>query len=115
MRYIFTLLLLTIVLFANNAEVLKRADANSRSSEKSEIIRAYNDYRNIYIRALMKDDDKLCKTCLTGLIQTGKKLHIDVFEYEVKLKKLKSKKTTKAKKRQPKKLMYKKTVPIGIV
>jgi N-acetylmuramoyl-L-alanine amidase len=98
-------------LLANNAEVLKRADANSKSSEKSEIIRAYNDYRNVYIRALMKDDDKLCKTCLSGLIKTGKKLHIDVIEYEEKLKKLQNKKTVKPKKRQPKKLMDQKKTP----
>lgn len=71
---------------------------NSKSNDKSEIIRAYNDYRNIYIRALMKDDDQLCKTCLTGLIKTGKKLKIDVIEYEKKLKKLHKKKKTPKKK-----------------
>ena len=95
-----------------NIDTLKRADISSKSSKKSEIIRAYNDYRNVYIRALMKNDDKLCKTCLRGLIKTGRKLHIDVIEYETKLKKLSQKKPKKIKKKsQPKKLMDKKKTP----
>ena len=109
MRYFLALLLLSLVLFADeNTQALKRAALNSKSSDKSEIIRAYNDYRNIYIRALMKDDDKLCKTCPSGLIKTGKKLHIDVIEYEVKLKKLRNKKRLPNKTYQPKKLIDKK-------
>ncbi len=108
MRFFFGLLLLTTVIFADNAEILKRADQNSKSSKKSEIIRAYNDYRNLYIRAVMKEDDKLCKTCLKGLVKTGKKLHIDVLDYEKKLKKVKEK---KKKTSQPKKATYKKVAP----
>jgi len=94
-----------------NTDTLKRAALNSKSESKSEIIRAYNDYRNVYIRALMKNDDKLCKTCLTGLIKTGKKLHIDVIEYESKLKKLNTKKTKPKKVKPPKKLIDKKKPP----
>jgi len=109
LRYFLAVLLLSLVLFADvNTQALKRADQNSKSNNKSEIIRAYNDYRNIYIRALMKEDDNLCKTCLTGLIKTGKKLHIDVIEYEVKLKQLRNKKKTPKKTSQPKKLIDKK-------
>lgn len=109
MRYFLTVLLLSLVLFADvNTQALKRAEQNSKSSDKSEIIRAYNDYRNIYIRALMKDDDKLCKTCLKGLIKTGKKLHIDVIEYEVKLQQLKNKKRPRKTTSQPKKIIDKK-------
>ncbi|PHR54617.1 MAG: N-acetylmuramoyl-L-alanine amidase [Arcobacter sp.] len=110
MRFLLAFLLFYTVLFADvNTDTLKRADVNSKSSSKSEIIRAYNDYRNIYIRALMKDDDKLCKTCLSGLIKTGKKLHIDVIQYEVKLKKLRNKKSKKSK--PHKKLIDKKKTP----
>ncbi|MDF1880931.1 N-acetylmuramoyl-L-alanine amidase [Sulfurimonas sp. MAG313] len=104
MRYILGILLFSIFLCADvNTQALKRADKSSNSSQKSEIIRAYNDYRNIYIRALMKDDDILCKTCLRGLIKTGKKLHIDVINYENKLKKLSHKKSKKLieKKKRP--------------
>ena len=55
----------------------------------------------------MKEDDKLCKTCLSGLIKTGKKLHIDVVEYESKLKKLKTKKVKPKKVKQPRKIIDK--------
>ena len=50
----------------------------------------------------MSSDDKLCKTCLSGLVKTGKKLHIDVNRYENELKKInvkKVKKTTVKKKK----------------
>lgn len=115
MRFVLGVILFCLTLLADvNTEALKRADANSKSSDKSEIIRAYNDYRNIYIRALMKEDDKLCKTCLTGLIKTGKKLHIDVVEYESKLKKLQRKKTKPKKVSQPRKLIEKKKTPAKV-
>lgn len=115
MRYFLAGLLFSLVLFADvNTDALKRASLNSKSSNKSEIIRAYNDYRNIYIRALMKNDDALCKTCLNGLIKTGKKLHIDVIEYEKKLKKLNNKKTSTKKISQPKKLIDKKHRPKNV-
>ena len=38
----------------------------------------------------MDGDDELCHTCLSGLIKTGKKLHIDVINYENDLKKRRS-------------------------
>ncbi len=63
------------------------------STDKSQIYRAYNDYKNLYVRSLMSGDEKLCVTCLTGLIKTGKKLHIDVINYEKELKNRKAKKT----------------------
>ncbi len=91
---------------------MKRADKNSKSSQKSELIKAYNDYRNVYIRALMKEDDKLCKTCLKGLIKTGKKLRIDVVDYEVKLKAIETKKKQVSRKKStPKHLSEQKKTP----
>jgi len=65
-------------LLANNSEILKRAQYNSLSSDKSQVYRAYNDYKNLYVRSLMNGDENLCTTCLKGLVKTGKKLHIDV-------------------------------------
>ena len=65
----------------------------------------------------MSGDDKLCNTCLTGLIKTGKKLHIDVINYEKELKKRKVKKTRKTtpkKTFQPKKIIQKKPTPAKV-
>lgn len=63
----------------------------------------------------MSGDDKLCETCLTGLIKTGRKLKIDVINYEKELKKRQTrktkKKTTPPKSKQPKKIIQKKKTP----
>lgn len=74
---------------------MNRAHKNSASSDKSQVFRAYNDYKNLYLRSIMNNDDKLCHACLNGLIKTGKKLSIDVIEYEKELKKRQQKKTSK--------------------
>ena len=62
----------------------------------------------------MSGDDKLCETCLTGLIKTGRKLKIDVISYEKELKKRKTKKSwkkaTPSKSKQPKKIIQKKKI-----
>ena len=59
----------------------------------------------------MDGDEKLCHTCLTGLIKTGKKLHIDVINYETDLKKRNAEKKRAKKKTQPRKIIQKKTTP----
>jgi len=66
----------------------------------------------------MNGDETLCKSCLQGIVTTGKKLHIDVIKYEKELKKRnqphkitpKSPKT----KHQPKKITQKKKAPKSI-
>jgi len=66
------------------------------------------------VRSLMSGDDKLCTTCLSGLIKTGRKLHIDVIDYEKELDKRKKKRTRKTvpkKNSQPKKIIQKKATP----
>jgi len=66
----------------------------------------------------MDGDDVLCKSCLSGLVNTGKKLHIDVIKYEKELKKRnapKKKTKSKAKKaKQPKKIIEKKRTPSSV-
>ena len=66
----------------NDADLLQRADKMLRSGDKTEIFRAYNDYKNIYLRAMMKDDDRLRKKALDGIVTSGNLLHIDVSRYE---------------------------------
>lgn len=87
---------------------MERAEKNSISSNKSQVFRAYNDYKNLYVRAIINNDDKLCKTCLIGLVRTGKLLHIDVKAYEKELKKRTKKETKKPiiKKSSSKKVKY---------
>jgi len=84
----------------NNQEILKRADAYLQSSHKSNQFRAYNDYKSLYLRALLNNDKKLKYSALKGIVQSGHKLHIDVKRYEKEYKKLQytPKKSYKAKK-----------------
>jgi len=69
----------------SNYEMLKRANGFLKSNNKSNQFRAYNDYKNLYLRALMQDDKKLLKNALYGIVKSGKKLHIDVSQYEKEL------------------------------
>lgn len=55
----------------------------------------------------MNGDEKLCKTCLSGLIKTGKKLHIDVIDYEDALKRRNTKRVRKVKTPKPTPIMKK--------
>jgi N-acetylmuramoyl-L-alanine amidase len=89
-RYVVSFLLLFTFLLhgADDFELLKRADGYAASSAKVDQFRAYNDYKNIYLRALMNEDQKL-KTCaLEGIVKCGKTLHIDVSQYAEELEKL---------------------------
>ena len=75
-------LLVTLAGAVTNQDILERASRLSKSTKSSELFRAYNDYKNLYLRALMKGNNDLKETALDGIVQTGQKLHIDVKEYE---------------------------------
>jgi N-acetylmuramoyl-L-alanine amidase len=103
-RSLFFLLIFVLSLSAlNNRDLLHRADGFEKSSTKSNQFRAYNDYKNLYLRALMSGNLNYKKSALAGIVKSGKKLHIDVSQYEEELSKLqktkyrvsKSKKTQK--------------------
>jgi len=93
------LLLLAFVLSLSalsDSDILKRADGFMKTSNKSDQFRAYNDYKNLYLRALMDEDDKLRLNALKGIVNSGKKLHIDVSQYSKELSKSKPKTSYKA-------------------
>ena len=102
---------LLLIVFSLNAlstsQILRRADGFMRTNNKSNQFRAYNDYKNLYLQALMKEDSKLKLRALKGITKSGKKLHIDVSQYEDELKIFKQesiKRTTKIKHRSYKKI-----------
>lgn len=76
---------LTSELFANS-EILKRAQKQMQSGSQSEIFRAYNDYKSLYLHSVVEDDSALKVECLEGIVNSGSKLHIDVSKYEAELK-----------------------------
>ena len=105
---------LLLIVFSLNAlstsQILRRADGFMRTNNKSNQFRAYNDYKNLYLQALMKEDSKLKLRALKGITKSGKKLHIDVSQYEDELKIFKqesTKRTTKIKPRSYKKIQVK--------
>jgi len=79
-------------------KILKRADSFMKSGSKSNQFRAYNDYKNLYLRSLMNEDEKLRKNALVGIVKSGKKLHIDINQYEDELDTIKAKEKKRKKK-----------------
>ncbi len=73
----------------SSSEVLKRADGYMKSETKSNKFRAYNDYKNVYLRAVIDEDSRLQLRSLQGIVKSGSELHIDVSDYSKKLSHLK--------------------------
>jgi len=87
-KYLFLLLVFVVSLSAlNDREILSRADRLLKSSDKSEKFRAYNDYKNLYLRSIMNDNDALKVKSLKGIIKSAKSLKIDASQYSNELKK----------------------------
>ncbi|MEA2073407.1 MAG: N-acetylmuramoyl-L-alanine amidase [Campylobacterota bacterium] len=80
----------------SDKELLKRANGFVKSTSKSNQFRAYNDYKNLYLRSLMGEKSKLKVSALQGIVSSGNKLHIDVSQYEDELEKSKPKTKYKA-------------------
>ena len=96
-RLLNLLFLLVVSLYAlSDHEVLKRADGFMKSGSKSNQFRAYNDYKNLYLRAIMAENKKLRISALKGIVKSGKKLHIDVSQYKNELSKIKPKTSYRA-------------------
>ncbi len=96
LRLLSLLLIFALSLSAlSDKETLKRAKSFANSSNKSKQFRAYNDFKNLYLRSLMHENSSLKYSALAGIVQSGKKLHIDISQYEEELKFTKPKTTYK--------------------
>lgn len=85
-RFILLLFIAALALYGtSSSELLNRADNALESNNKSKIFSAYNDYKNLYLKALIDDDAALQKKSLNGIVISGVKLHIDVSDYQDKL------------------------------
>ncbi len=74
-----------------STEALKRADNYMQSSSQSDTFRAYNEYKSIYLRAVIDDDASLRLESLKGIVKSGDKLNIDVSKYSSELQGLSQK------------------------
>jgi len=94
LRSLFLSLFLIASLFAqSNSALLKRAKNYEKSSSKTDQFRAYNDYKSLYLKALMDENLQLKKAALEGIVKTGNRLHIDVHNYAKELSSMHKKKS----------------------
>jgi len=94
-RYLLLLLILFVSLHAlSDTDILKRSNSLVKSKSQSDQFRAYNNYKNLYLRAILNNDKRLRYSSLRGIIKSGNKLHIDVSSYSKELKNYTYKKTT---------------------
>jgi N-acetylmuramoyl-L-alanine amidase len=103
LRSLALLFVLLISLYGQSeSELLKRANKLVNSSNKSEQFRAYNDYKNLYLRALMNENKTMKLKALDGIVKSGRKLHIDVSDYAKELVNYKKKHSSSSRKKKPK-------------
>jgi len=89
--FLLSLFLLISVDAYADTEMLKRADKYMQSGTQSNIFRAYNDYKNLYLRSVIDDDTSLKIESLKGIVRSGNKLNIDVAKYSSELQSLSAK------------------------
>lgn len=82
--------------------ILKRAETYMQSNSQSNIFRAYNDYKNLYLQSTLSGDETLKLESLKGIVASGTKLEIDVAKYAAELKTLSTKSSTNYKQPEPK-------------
>jgi N-acetylmuramoyl-L-alanine amidase len=88
LRVFFVLFVLTGALYATTtAQTLQRADKLITTKSASNIFSAYNDYKNLYLQAVVKGDRQLRYSALVGIVKSGRLLHIDVNSYTQELRK----------------------------
>lgn len=98
-RILFTFILLFSTLMgANLSERLDSAKKALDSSDEIEQFRGYNEYKTLYLRAMLDKNSSLAAESLEGIVKGGEKLGIDVKKYQADLAKAKgaAKKTESA-------------------
>ena len=92
LRLLAAFLLFGALLFGASAtQELATAKKNLYSHSKERQFKAYDTYKRYYIKALINADEKTQLRCLDGICIAGKKLRIDVRDYEKKRARLESK------------------------
>jgi len=100
--FFFLILFFVAVALHADEEALKRADVYMQSGLQSDVFRAYNEYKNLYLQSIVSDDENLKATSLQGIVTSGTKLQIDVSNYAAELKALPLKNETNYKQPEPK-------------
>lgn len=89
-RILFALMLMmTIVTGATLSERLDSAKKALESSDEIEQFRGYNEYKTLYLRAMLDKNSSLAADALEGIVRGGERLGIDVKKYQADLAKSK--------------------------
>lgn len=79
------LLFFTIFSYASTHAGLERADKWLSQKDTKSILKAYHEYKNIRINAIMQDDRALKLKALSGIVKAGRLLHINIEKYRNEL------------------------------
>lgn len=89
-RILFALVLtITIGIGATLSERLESAKKSLDSGDEIEQFRGYNEYKTLYLRAMLDKNGSLAAEALEGIVRGGEKLGIDVKKYQSDLAKSK--------------------------
>lgn len=69
-----------------SAMSLSEAERALGSQNKSELFRAYDTFKSVYLKASINGDSALKRRALKGIVSSGNQLHIDVSSYAAKLR-----------------------------
>ena len=84
-RLFFFLLVACVFLQAATSPSLERAHKWLAQQTTQSVLKAYHEYKNIRINAIMDANKELQKEALAGIIRSGKLLHMDVTKYTQEL------------------------------
>lgn len=82
-------LLFTSVMGGNENARLESAKKALLSSDEIEQFRGYNEFKTIYLRAILDKNTTLANEALEGIVTAGEKLGVDVSKYQADLAKVK--------------------------
>ena len=87
-RFYSLLLLLSFSLYALDSSGVERADHWMQTKTKKTVLKAYHEYKNIRINAIMQDNRLLRIQALQGIVKSGQFLRINIAKYRNELLKL---------------------------
>jgi N-acetylmuramoyl-L-alanine amidase len=92
-RFFFiAVLTMNTLMGASLSERLDSAKKALESTDEIEQFRGYNEYKTLYLRAMLDKNNTLANDALEGIVAGGEKLGVDVSKYQTDLAKLDAKK-----------------------
>jgi N-acetylmuramoyl-L-alanine amidase len=85
------LLMMTTLMGVNLSERLDSAKKALESNDEIEQFRGYNEFKTLYLRAMLDKNSTLAHDALEGVVEGGVKLGIDVSKYQADLAKINAK------------------------